>query len=260
MTDLILVAATMWEEALAGGLAVFLRIAAAMAVLPAFGEQSVSVRIRLAAALAFTLLVAPAVGPQFEPRIEPLDWPRLMLLLGTETVIGLAFGLLLRLLIHALQIAGTIAAQSTSLAQLFGGAAAEPLPAIGHLLVVAGLALAAMADLHVRVAEALIRTYQLFPPGTALAPGDLAELGIGHVARAFSLAFSLAAPFVLGALVYNLALGAINRAMPQLMVAFVGAPAITGAGLALLALSAPLALQAWLAVLHGVLDRPFGTP
>ncbi len=256
MTELIAATLALWEGALAAGLAVFLRIGAAMSVLPGFGEQTLSIRLRVAATLALTLLVAPAVAT--EP--APPDWPRLMRLLGTETVIGLAFGLMLRLLIHSLQIAGTIAAQSTSLAQLFGGAAAEPLPAIGHLLVVAGLALAAMADLHLRVAEALIGTYRLFPVGVALSPGDLAALGTGHVARAFSLAFSLAAPFVLAAFVYNLALGAINRAMPQLMVAFVGAPAITGAALALLALTAPLMLEIWLGVLQATLARPFEMP
>jgi flagellar biosynthetic protein FliR len=256
VTELIAAASLMWEGALAGGLAVFLRIGAAMAVLPGFGEQTLSVRIRLAATLALTLLVAPAVAGG----MAPPAWGEFAHLLGTETAIGLAFGLMLRLLIHALQIAGTIAAQSTSLAQLFGGAAAEPLPAIGHLLVVSGLALAAMTDLHLRVAEALIVTYQLFPAGTQLASGDLAQLGIGHVARAFALAFSVAAPFVLAAFVYNLALGAINRAMPQLMVAFVGAPAITGAALALLALTAPLMLEVWLTALHATLDRPFATP
>jgi flagellar biosynthetic protein FliR len=245
------------EQALAAGAAVFLRVGAALALLPAFGEQTLSVRVRLGAALAFTALVAPAVAPALAP-LGSLGWPELMRLLGTETVIGLALGLLLRLLILALQIAGTIAAQSTSLAQIFGGAAVEPLPAIGHVLVVAGLALAAMADLHVHVAAALIGTYTLFPPGFAVASGDLAQLGISHVARAFSLAFSLAAPFVLGALVYNVALGAINRAMPQLMVAFVGAPAITAGGLALLALTAPLALEVWLGVLRATLEDPFG--
>ncbi|MEM0937195.1 MAG: flagellar biosynthetic protein FliR [Pseudomonadota bacterium] len=245
------------EASLVAGIGVFLRIAAAMAVLPAFGEQTLSVRLRLGAAIALTLLVAPAVAPAFEPAAE-LTWPTLLRLLGSETLIGLTFGILLRLLIHALQITGTIAAQSTSLAQLFGGAATEPLPAIGHLLVVSGLALAAMADLHILVARALIESYALLPPGIRPGAGAVAELGIAHIGRAFSLAFTLAAPFVIGALVYNLALGAINRAMPQLMVAFVGAPAITGAGLALLALVAPLALEVWLDTLRATLDDPFG--
>ena len=57
--------------------------------------------------------------------------------------------------------------------------------------------------------------------------------------------FSLAAPFVIMGFAYNVALGAINRAMPQLMVAFVGAPAITAAGLLVLMLAAPVILHFW---------------
>jgi flagellar biosynthetic protein FliR len=48
--------------------------------------------------------------------------------------------------------------------------------------------------------------------------------------------------------------------MPQLMVAFVGAPVITLGGLVLLALSAPLMLGAWLRALDGFLAMPFGAP
>lgn len=258
MIETLTAISSLWEGVLGGALAVFLRIAAAIAVLPAFGESTLSVRIRLAAAIALTLLVAPAVAPLSQQ--YQMTLAALIQLLATESVIGLIFGLILRLLILSLQIAGTIAAQSTSLAQLFGGASAEPLPAIGHLLVVGGLALAAMADLHIRVAEALIATYTLVPVGAFPSPAEATELGIAHVGRAFALAFSLAAPFALGAFVYNLALGAINRAMPQLMVAFVGAPAITAGGLALLALVAPLALEIWLATLIATLETPLGMP
>ena len=45
------------------GFIVFLRVAALTALLPAFGERSVSVRIKLVLALAFTMIVAPTVGP-----------------------------------------------------------------------------------------------------------------------------------------------------------------------------------------------------
>lgn len=244
------------EAALLTAAAVFLRIGAAVAVLPAFGEQSLSVRIRLGVALALTALVAPAVGPD----IAVADWQDVYRLMLSETAIGFVFGILLRLLILALQIAGTVIAQSTSLAQLFGGAGVDPMPAVGHLLVVGGLALAAMADLHLRVAASLIESYQILPAGRVMESGLLAEIGVAHVARAFTLAFTLAAPFVIGALVYNMALGAINRAMPQLMVAFVGAPFITWAGLALLALSAPLILELWHGHFLAVLDRPLGAP
>jgi flagellar biosynthetic protein FliR len=160
----------------------------------------------------------------------------------------------------ALQTAGMIAAQSVSLSQMLGIATAEPLPALGHLMVVAGLALAATMGLHLRVAEALILSYEALPPGRIPDGAVIAEWGVGGVARAFGLAFSLAAPFLAASLVYNVALGAISKAMPQLMVALVGAPAITLAGLALAAISLPLLLPVWAAALAAVLADPFATP
>jgi flagellar biosynthetic protein FliR len=88
----------------------------------------------------------------------------------------------------------------------------------------------------------------------------MADWGLAQVTRAFATGFSLAMPFVIASFLYNLALGVINRAMPQLMVAFVGAPALTAGGLVLLALSAPLVLAVWLAALNGFLAAPFAVP
>jgi flagellar biosynthetic protein FliR len=172
---------------------------------------------------------------------------------------GVFLGLILRLFVITLQIAGTIAAQSTSLSQIFGGTAgADPLPAMGHVLVVAGLALAALLDLHVKVAQFLIASYQLVPVGRLPAPGIVAEAGVAEVRYSFALAFSLAAPFLVASLLYNVTLGVINRAMPQLMVAFVGAPAITAGGLFLLLLTAPVMVALWSDDLFGFLHAPFG--
>ncbi|MEL6282489.1 MAG: flagellar biosynthetic protein FliR, partial [Pseudomonadota bacterium] len=46
--------------------------------------------------------------------------------------------------------------------------------------------------------------------------------------------------------VYNLLLGAVNRAMPQLMVALVGMPALSLGGMILILLSGPVLLQVWM--------------
>lgn len=238
------------------GAAVFLRIGAAMALLPAFGEQMVPQRVRLAVALAFTAVVAPAVATPALPE-TPAD---LLRLLAAETLTGLVFGFSLRCMIYALEIAGSIAAQSTSLSQLLGGVGAEPMPAIGHLLVLAGLGLAALSGLHVHVAEAFIASYRVVPQGQLLDAGRLAGFGVARAAHAFGLAFSLAAPFVIAAFIYNLALGVINRAMPQLMVVLIGAPAITGASLVMLATLAPFLLRIWLTAFDATLADPLGAP
>jgi flagellar biosynthetic protein FliR len=239
--------ALLWQ-----GFAVFLRVSALVSLLPAFGEQSVPARVKLGIALAFTMIIAPAVPP-------PLDLMQFQTVLWfslTEITAGLILGIGIRLFALALQTAGSIAAQSTSLAQILGGAVAEPVPAMGHILVMGGLALAVMAGLHVRVAEMVILSYEMLPMGRLPAGSDVSEWGVDQIRRAFALAFTLAAPFVILSVLYNVALGVINKAMPQLMVAFVGAPVITAGGLMLLALSAPLLLSTWLEALNSFIANP----
>jgi len=234
------------------GFVTFLRVGPVMALLPAFGEQSVPARVRLALGLGFTMICAPGAPPA---PVQPENG--LVYLLLAETAVGLTIGIGIRMFVLALQTAGSIAAQATSLAQVFGGVASEPMPAIGHVLVIAGLALAVMSGLHVRVAELMIWSYQTFPTGRFPAAPALSDWGIHQVAKAFSLAFTLASPFIIVSVLYNLTLGVINRAMPQLMVAFVGAPVITAGGLILLFLLAPLMLSRWRDALSLFLANPF---
>ena len=118
------------------------------------------------------------------------------------------------------------------------------------------MALAVITGLHVKAAELLILTYRILPFGYFLPGADVAEWGVAQVGYAFSLAFTLAAPFVLVSILYNLTLGVINKAMPQLMVAFVGAPLITAGGLFILFLSAPVMLQVWMNAVDAYLSDP----
>ncbi len=244
-------------EAFLAGFLVFLRIGAIMALVPAFGEQSVPQRVRLFLTLAMTAIVAPAVVPGL---VEDTPSRPLLPAILAEVANGLALGIALRLLVMALQMAGTMAATAMSLSQLLGGAAVEPQPAISGIFVTAGLALAVMTGLHVKLSMLLIGSYEVLPLGRFPEAADLADWGVRQIARAFAIAFSFAAPFVVASLVYNMALGAINRAMPQLMVAFVGAPAITGGALVMLALALPLILPLWLGILDATLADPFGGP
>ncbi len=229
---------------LATAFLVFLRIGAVVAVLPAFGEQTLPVRVRLAVVIVFTVVVMPAVGPIL-PGL-PSDLFRAASYGASEVASGLILGLGVRMFVLALQTAGTIIGQATSLAQIAGGGVApDTQPAVAHLLTTSGLALAVSAGLHVHVAGALISSYEVFLPGKWPDAPALADWGVARTAEAFALAFSLAAPFVGAVLIYNLALGVINRAMPQLMVSFVGAPALVFGVLALMLVSSPILLEIW---------------
>ena len=104
----------------------------------------------------------------------------------------------------------------------------------------------------------IIETYDALPAGTLPQAGDVKVWGVMSVSKTFALAFTLAAPFLVASVIYNVALGAINKAMPQLMVAMVGAPAITAGGLILLAICLPSAIVIWQHRLTSFLSNPFG--
>jgi flagellar biosynthesis protein FliR len=249
--DALVIQAQAW---LAATGAVFARIGPMFALLPAFGERVVPMRIRLVLALVMTAVVAPAVAHRVPvPPDSPIG---LLLFLASETLVGLLLAIGLRLMVMALQIAGMIAAQSTSLAQFFGGAGVDPQPAFSQVLVMAGLAALVVTGLPQRLAEFIVLSYDLFDPGRWPDPAAVADWGTGRVSHAFALAFSLSAPFVIASALYNTALGAINRAMPQLMVAFVGAPALTWGGLALMVVAAPLMVGTWLSVFADLVAEP----
>ena len=235
----------LWVAAL-----VFLRVGAAVFLMPAFGDQAVPQRVRLVAALAFSAIVTPAVASELQ------GLPSIPIAAAEEVLAGLALGIGMRLFVLALQMAGSIIAQTTSLSQLFGGATPEPQPAIGNLLVLASLALALRAGLHVKAASLLILSYKFLPAGHFPNSADFADWGVSRVVQATVLAFSLAAPFVIASVIYNLALGVINRAMPQMPVSMIGAPAMTAGALFLMAMLVPLLLVLWLAGFDSFLANP----
>lgn len=228
---------------------VFLRVGAAMAVLPGFGEQGIPARIRLAVTLAFTVVILPTVTDRYQQG----DF---LLSAAAEVAAGLVIGLSLRLLILGLQTAAAIAAQSASLSQFFASAGSEPQPALGILFTLAATALALQAGLHVKLATFFILSYDVLPVGRFVAGVDLRDWGVAQIGRVTALAFSLALPFVIAALLWNIALGAVNRAMPQLMVAFIGAPALSLGALILAAVMTPIILAIWLRALDAELVAP----
>ena len=232
-----------FTQSVAVFLLVLFRVAAVVSLIPALGESSIPSRVKLSIAVGLALVTYPSVMPALQTL--PLEGTAGLQIAAAEVAIGLVLGLMLRVFLFCLQIAGAIAAQSTSLSQILGTAGVDPLPALGHLVTMSGLALAMLLGLHVAAASYLISSYAVLPPGQIPGAGMLTDMMVSQVASGFRLAFALAAPFYILSLLYNLTLGVINRAMPQLMVAFVGAPVITAGALILLTVSIPLMVGRW---------------
>ncbi|MEO1330754.1 MAG: flagellar biosynthetic protein FliR [Pseudomonadota bacterium] len=245
------------ETAVYAATAIFVRIYAIAFFLPGIAEGSIPHRIKVAGALAFAAVAWPMLYPTLPP-IEG-DFLSFAPLLIAEAASGLLIGFSVRAALIALQTAGHLIAQHLSLSQLFAqGVAPEPEPTIATVLTLAGIAFAMTLGLHVKAAALIVESYGVLPLGVWPVAGDAASWTVERVASAFNLAVALALPFIVMSFAYNLALGFINRAMPQLMVAFVGLPAITGLGLALLTLTAGAAVTIWHERFDQILVAPLG--
>ena len=232
---------------------VFVRVGAFMSLLPGIGESFLPVRIKLAISFVVSMLVVFVTT-------EPDLGDGLLLFvafIGSEAVVGLFLGMLVRLFLLGLQMAGSIAAQATSLSQLLGGATPDPVPAMGYIWVFAGLALASMMGLHSKAVTYLAASYTAFPLGTFPSPSVVRSAGVMQVSKVFVMAMSFSAPFYAVSLIYNLMLGVLNRAMPQLMVAFVGAPLITWASIVVFFVASVSVVGLWVQKLGDHLNGVF---
>lgn len=225
-------------------MAVFTRMSVFIFLLPGLGEKAVSVRTRLVAALMITWLITPILGVDVGN-----DWSlvTLVIAIGFEAFYGFLLGYSFRLFVFALQIAGAITSQSLSLSQVFGGGmTAEPNTTISTMLMMAGVTLLVTLDLHIRAIGMLIHTFDTFPLASTPDTSQIAYWAAQKCMAVFSFGVALALPFLLLNFVYNMMLGFLNKAMPQLMVSFVGMPFITGAGIILLAITISGMLIVWM--------------
>jgi len=210
-------------------------------MMPGIGEQIIPVRIRLQFLLALAFLFTAG---QIVPPASFVPFTSYFELMMGELFLGAILGVSLRVVIWALSVSGSIIAQSIGLSQFLGVAIEHEAQTItSNILIMAGAAVLLTANYHVAVVGSLVEMYGDFPPGNALG-FEYSELSL-NIFQAFNFAVLLAWPFVAVNLIYNICLGFINKALPQLMVAFVGAPFMVGSGLILLTVASASLLYAW---------------
>jgi flagellar biosynthesis protein FliR len=168
-------------------------------------------------------------------------------LLIHEIAVGVIIGGMSRLIISALQTAGSIIAFQSGLSF---AQTADPTQTgvqgaiIGNFLGLLGLALVFATDLHHLVLAAIYQSYTVYPPETPLMFGDTFRLAWDVAAKSFAVGVQISAPFVIFGLIFNLGLGILSRLMPQLQIYFIAMPANIGLGLMLLAVLL-MAISAW---------------
>jgi flagellar biosynthesis protein FliR len=240
--------AALAPRAALGAFVLFCRIGGCLMLAPGFSNTQIPTQIRLFVALAVTLTLTPLLLERV-PGAALGDDPILTLrVIAVESLVGGMIGVLARLFYFALEALAVGAASmlgfsSPSGFQIEGD---EPMAPLATLISLAAIALLFAANLHWELLRGLVASYDVVPVGADFN----ARLALKQVAdvlgESFRLALRITSPYVIYALVVNLALALVNRLTPQIQVFFVATPFVAGGGLLLLYFTIKPAIEAFI--------------
>jgi len=231
-----------------GAFVLFCRIGGCLMLAPGFSSSQIPAQIRLFLALSATLALAPLLidkVPQAALGDDPVVTLRAV---AVETLIGGTIGFLARVFFAALETLASAAAQMLGFMNPFGVQieAGETLAPLATLVSLAAITLMFVADLHWELLRGLAASYDVMPAGADFSPRFALRQIADALGESFRLTLRITSPYVIYALIVNLALALVNRLTPQIQIVFVAAPFVVAGALALLYLTVRPALEAFL--------------
>lgn len=236
---------------------VFSRITAGLMFFPGLGEAFVSTRFRMMFAFVFSLLMTPVIQPSLPAM--PSEIGLLVQLITFEVLVGAFFGVIMRLMMGIVEIAGAIIAMEIGLsnAMVLNPALATQSALTAALLSITAVVLVFATGLDAFLFKALIGTYDLFPVGKALPLGDLLEVIVSLTSKVFSLGVQLAAPFIVTGLLIYASMGIMQKLMPQIQLFLVMLPVQIAGGIFVFGICISTMLAVWLKVFDDTVGQVF---
>lgn len=202
----------------------FVRLGAAIMIMPGVGDSFVSQKVRLHIALALSFALFPLILPHIP---SPLPGTAgLLMLIAMEFVVGLLFGTMARILMTALDTAGMVISISSGLgnAQVFNPSMAMQGSLIGAFMSVTGAALLFVTDMHHLLFRGIVESYDLFPIGAVPDAGSMADLLARTISASFEVGVKVASPLLVLTLLIYAGMGVLSRLMPQIQVFMIALP------------------------------------
>lgn len=235
------------------------RLAGMMMVAPAFGHAAVPARIRVLIAAALSLAVC---GRVVQPHV-PGGEVQLVMQLVLEFGIGAAVGYAASLVFAGIELgaAHASAQMGLSLGDVFSGSGDEPAGGVGTLFRVVAIAIFLAIGGHRDLVSGVMDTFAAVPPATFVPGAAIVKAAGGLLTASFVLALKVAAPVLAAMLLATVALGLLQKTLPQCHILSTGLPVRALLGLLVLGLS--MAALAWTVeaawnVFRGGAGRLFG--
>lgn len=215
--------------------AAFCRIGGCVMIMPGFSTARVPLQVRLFIAVALSMAILPIMWTDIYPQVTAKGHTYIYLI-ATETVVGAVIGLVARYYVLGLQFAGTaitmlIGFNPPPTADVLEETAENQ---FASLIGFAGLIILFMLDFHHVIFEAIAQSYRVMPIGVGFdAQGILITLA-NSLEQTFMIMLRLASPFVIYGLLFNVAIGMVNKLAPQVPIYFISQPYLIVGGLFLL--------------------------
>jgi flagellar biosynthetic protein FliR len=221
---------------------VLARLGGLMIAAPIFAHHGVPARVRVAVTVATAVGLAGLVPVGGAGEI--VDVPNLAGATVLELALGLMVGLTAELVLAGAVMGGELAGVQMGLgiAQVVDPRTQLQMTPIALWVQFVGLQVFLAVDGHHLLVQALLRSFDLAPPGSLGLSGR--ELGalLASIGTMFEMAVRIAAPVLGGLLITDAALGLLARAVPQLNVFFMGFALKIGVGFLLLGAGVPYAV------------------
>lgn len=227
-------------------LLVIVRVAGIFLVAPVLSHAAVPRKLRLFMGVVISLAV---VGRIARPIPLPNNLIDLVVGLGCELLLGVAIGYAARLIFVGVELGAFHISQQlgTGLAEVFSPAADASPGVLRRLFDILAVVLFLAIGGHRMLISALLGTFKAVPP-LGFAPGrGLLDAMAGLLAASFILALKVAAPVLIALLLAAVALGMLQKTLPQCNILSTGFPIRAMLGL--------LVLAAGLAVLPALVER-----
>ncbi len=215
--------------------AAFCRIGACIMVMPGFSTARLAMQIRLFTAVAISLAILPLMWNDIYPQVAGKGHTYLYIV-ATETVIGSVIGLIARYYVLGLQFVGTVI---TNLIGFTAPPAADILEDSGenqltNLISFTGVLVLFMMDFHHVIFESIFDSYRVMPLGVGFDPQGVLITLTNGLEAIFMIMLRLSSPFIIYGMLFNVALGLVNKLAPQMPLYFISTPYIIMGGLFLL--------------------------
>ena len=203
---------------------IFCRISSSLFLIPGIGEVNIPSRIKLVLGFVITILIG-SLQKNLIP--APASAVEMMLIIISEISIGITFGLMGKIILSSVYIAGHSISSNIGLstAMMFDHNHGDQSTNVGVFLGIIAVVIIMKLNLHVTIINVLIQSYETLPIGSFFKHYEsFSELVIKVVVTAWNIGIRFSAPFIIASLLIYLGAGILSRLMPQLQIFFLLLP------------------------------------